>query len=152
LTTHTPNLNNTLLENQISTLINHLQHVGIPVTDMAVSLAFYNRLGFENVMQSAFTSEGEAGTCIMMKNNSVIIELYQMPEQQLAEVRKRKNGHIDHIAFDVDDIDSSFTALKNASFEIVEEQPVFLSFWKNGCKYFNIIGPDGERLEFNQIL
>jgi len=21
-----------------------------------------------------------------------------------------------------------------------------------GCKYFNILGPDGERLEFNQIL
>ena len=103
-------------------------------------------------MQSAFTSEGETGTCIMMKNKSVIIELYQMPQQQLEEVRKRKNGHIDHIAFDVDNIDSAFTALKNASFEIIEEQPVFLSFWKNGCKYFNIIGPDGERLEFNQIL
>jgi lactoylglutathione lyase len=27
-----------------------------------------------------------------------------------------------------------------------------LPFWKNGCKYFNITGPDGERLEFNQIL
>ena len=24
--------------------------------------------------------------------------------------------------------------------------------WKNGCKYFNVLGPDGERLEFNQIL
>jgi hypothetical protein len=103
-------------------------------------------------MQSAFASEGETGTCIMMKNNSVIIELYQMPEQQLKEVRQRKNGHIDHIAFDVDDIDVVFTALKNASFHMVEDQPVFLPFWKNGCKYFNIIGPDRERLEFNQVL
>jgi catechol 2,3-dioxygenase-like lactoylglutathione lyase family enzyme len=140
------------LENQISISINHLQHVGIPVKNIAVSETFYNRLGFENVMQSAFISEGETGTCIMMKNKSVIIELYQMPDNQLAEVKNRKNGHIDHIAFDVDDIDNAFAELKNASFHIVEEKPVFLSFWENGCKYFNIIGPDGERLEFNQIL
>jgi catechol 2,3-dioxygenase-like lactoylglutathione lyase family enzyme len=140
------------LENQICFAINHLQHVGIPVTNINASVDFYKRLGFKNVMQSAFTSEGETGTCIIMENNSVIIELYQLPEQQLEEVRKRRNGHIDHIALDVDDIDIAFSELKNASFHIDEEQPVFLPFWKNGCKYFNIIGPDGERLEFNQVL
>ena len=42
--------------------------------------------------------------------------------------------------------------LKEADFTILEEQPVYLSFWERGCKYFNITGPDGERLEFNQIL
>jgi lactoylglutathione lyase len=34
----------------------------------------------------------------------------------------------------------------------MEDKPVFLPFWKKGCKYFNILDPDGERLEFNQIL
>jgi lactoylglutathione lyase len=87
-----------------------------------------------------------------MKLNDMIIELYQLPENELKEIRDRNNGHIDHIAFDVDDIDETFEVLKAASFNIIEEQPVFLSFWKNGCKYFNITGPDGERLEFNQIL
>ena len=82
----------------------------------------------------------------------MIIELYQMPDSELEEIRSRNNGHIDHIAFDVDDIDKTFEELKQASFSILEEQPLFLSFWKNGCKYFNITGPDGERLEFNQIL
>lgn len=140
------------MENQVSITINHLQHVGIPVTDIVVSEAFYHRLGFTNVMQSVFTMEGESGTCIMMENNSVIIELYQLPEQKLEAIRNRKDGHIDHIAFDVPDIDLAFSTLKKASFHITEEEPVFLSFWKKGCKYFNILGPDGERLEFNQIL
>lgn len=63
-----------------------------------------------------------------------------------------KDGHIDHIAFDVDDIDAAFSELKNHSFKVLEEQPVFLPYWENGCKYFTILGPDGERLEFNQIL
>lgn len=140
------------MKDQISSLINHIQHIGIPVTDIAVSEAFYSQLGFSNVMQSPFKEDGETGTCIMMKNKSVIIEMYQLPEQKLNEIRSRKDGHIDHITFDVDDIDVAFAALKYASFRVIEEAPVFLPFWGKGCKYFNILGPDGERLEFNQIL
>ncbi|MEO5684702.1 MAG: VOC family protein [Chitinophagaceae bacterium] len=132
--------------------INHLQHAGIPVTDINVSIAFYTSLGFIHVMQSPFTMDGKTGTCIMMKNNSVVIELYQLPDHKLEEISKRTDGHIDHIAFDVDDIDATFAALKDAAFQVAEEAPVWLPFWKNGCKYFNIIGPDGERLEFNQVI
>jgi lactoylglutathione lyase len=132
--------------------LNHIQHIGIPVTKIKLSEAFYQRLGFKNVMASTFEYNGGKGIVAMMKLNNMVIELYQMPESELKEIRNRQNGHIDHIAFDVDDIDATFTELKNASFSILEEQPVFLSFWKNGCKYFNITGPDGERLEFNQIL
>lgn len=89
---------------------------------------------------------------VMMQINEMVIELYQMPETELSEIKSRNNGHIDHIAFEVDDIDKTFEKLKKASFNILEEQPVMLAFWKKGCKYFNITGPDNERLEFNQIL
>lgn len=140
------------MEKQLQDLINHLQHIGIPVSDIAVSETFYNQLGFSKVMQSTFDEEGESGPCIMLKNKNLILELYQLPDKKLNEIRERKNGHIDHITFDVDDIDMTFNLLKSFSFKVIEEQPVFLPFWSNGCKYFNILGPDGERLEFNQIL
>lgn len=140
------------MKNEPSIAINRLQHVGIPVSDINISVAFYQRLGFSNVMESGFTQDGETGTCIMMQHKTVIIELYQLPDSQLKAIRERKDGHIDHVAFDVDDIDASFSLLKNAGFAVIEAAPVFLSFWKKGCKYFNIPGPDGERLEFNQIL
>jgi lactoylglutathione lyase len=132
--------------------LNYLQHIGIPVTSLKVSEAFYERLGFKNVMSATFEHNGDKGLVSMMQLNAMIIELYQMPESELTAIRERKNGHIDHIAFDVDDIDETFSVLKNASFNIIEERPVFLAFWKHGCRYFNISGPDGERLEFNQIL
>lgn len=132
--------------------LNHIQHIGVPVTDLKVSEAFYERLGFKNVIASTFEYNGGKGFVAMMKLNDMIIELYQMPEAELKEIRERKNGHIDHVAFDVDDIDAIFREVKEAGFTILEAQPVYLSFWKNGCKYFNITGPDGERLEFNQIL
>ena len=132
--------------------INHIQHIGLPVTNLKVSQAFYERLGFASVMDSGFDYRGGRGSVSMMKRGGMILELYQMPEAQLEEIRTRKDGRIDHIAFDVDDIDEAFVTLKDAAFSIVESEPVFLPFWKNGCKFFNVLGPDGERLEFNQIL
>jgi lactoylglutathione lyase len=132
--------------------IRALQHIGIPVANITRSEAFYKKLGFNNVMQSAFGNKDEEGICIMMKRENIIIELYQLPEKNLAKIKQRKNGHIDHIAFDVPDITQAFTTLKNAGFDIQENNPVFLHFWEKGCKYFYILGPDGERLEFNQVL
>ena len=132
--------------------INHLQHVGVPVTNLTVSQNFYERLGFKNVMTSTFEYNNEQGKVTMMKLGAIIIELYQMPKTELNEIKKRKDGKIDHIAFDVDDIDQTYLELKSDGFSIIEDNPVFLPFWEKGCKYFNILGPDEERLEFCQIL
>jgi lactoylglutathione lyase len=132
--------------------INHIQHIGLPVTNLDVSKAFYEKLGFANVMASGFDHKGGRGAVAMMQRGAMILELYQMPEAELREIRNRKDGHIDHIAFDVDSIEKAFASLKNAAFQVVEPEPVFLPFWEKGCKYFNVLGPDGERLEFNQIL
>jgi len=132
--------------------LNGIQHIGIPVTDMAASMNFYWSLGFTNVMKSPFTFEREEGICVMMRLGQMIIELYQMPRHKLDEIKNRRDGHIDHVAFDVDDIDHTFQILQTAGFSIIESSPVFLDFWEKGCRYFNILGPDGERIEFNQIL
>jgi len=132
--------------------INHIQHIGIPVTDIRLSENFYEKLGFLNVMNSFFDFKGSKGVAAMMQQGGMIIELYQLPETELLEIKNRRDGHVDHIAFDVDDIGQAFVELKNAGFHVIEDEPVFLPFWKNGCRYFNVTGPDGERLEFNQIV
>jgi catechol 2,3-dioxygenase-like lactoylglutathione lyase family enzyme len=132
--------------------INGLQHVGIPVTSMEISEAFYSRLGFTKVMEAPFEHGGASGICVMMKREGIILELYQMPERTLEDVRRRKDGHIDHIAFDVSDIEGAYKLLQENGFQMVEPAPVFLNFWTHGCRYFNITGPNGERLEFNAIL
>lgn len=133
--------------------INHIQHIGIPVSNIQKSIGFYEKFGFTNVMPSIFEIEGEKGGIVaMMKRDSIILELYQMPASYLTEITNRKDGHIDHIAFDVDDIELAFTTIKENHFTILEKEPVFLNFWNKGCKYFNVLGPDGERLEFNEII
>ena len=42
--------------------------------------------------------------------------------------------------------------MRKKGYLVQEDAPVFLQFWSKGCKYFNILGPDGERIEFNEIL
>jgi catechol 2,3-dioxygenase-like lactoylglutathione lyase family enzyme len=132
--------------------INHLQHIGIPVTDIQRSAAFYEKLGFRKVMAAGFDFKGDRGQVAMMQLGAIMVEIYQLPASELAGIRNRQDGHVDHLAFDVDDIEVAFAELKQAGFSIIEEAPVFLPFWDKGCRYFNILGPDGERLEFNQIL
>lgn len=132
--------------------LNHIQHIGIPVTDLARSITFYTRLGFQNVMDAGFEYNGGTGKVAMLQQGSMMMELYQLPDAELPEIVNRGDGHIDHVAFDVDDIEQTYQELRSNGFDIIENEPVFLAFWKNGCKYFNITGPDGERLEFNQIL
>ncbi|HEX5167813.1 MAG TPA: VOC family protein [Cyclobacteriaceae bacterium] len=133
-------------------VINGLQHVGIPVTDISVSVPFYERLGFRNVMTAPFEIDGEKGQCSMMQRNNFVLELYQMPPKDMEEVRKRRDGRIDHIAFDIPDVEVAMAMLRKNGFDVVESTPVKLNFWKNGVRFFFVLGPDGERLEFNQIL
>ena len=105
--------------------IHKVQHIGIPAHNLEISIPFYERLGFENVMESPFEFDGGYGTCVMMKNHEVIVELYQMPEKQLSEIKQRKNGHVDHFAIDVSDVDSAFDTLKKAGFEVDRRRITF---------------------------
>ncbi|GGO85663.1 lactoylglutathione lyase [Marinobacterium nitratireducens] len=129
-----------------------LQHLGVPVTDLECSKHFYGRLGFRPVMEKSFEDDEGPVTAVMVKRGSMVIELYLQPGERRAEVARRRDGHIDHVAFSVRDIDAAFAELRAAGFETQQQAPVELPLWENGCKYFSIRGPGGETLEFNQIL
>jgi lactoylglutathione lyase len=130
-----------------------LQHIGIPVTDLERSKAFYARLGFVEVLRTDLPGGSEAIRVAMMQHAQLTLELYQLEEAERQALAHRADGHIDHIALDVLDIDQAYREICAAGFEILEEAaPVFLPFWDRGVKYFTIRGPDGEKVEFNQIL
>ncbi|MFN8528790.1 MAG: VOC family protein [Anaerolineae bacterium] len=134
----------------LGTHISGFQHLGVPVTDLARSKAFYSRLGFHEVMATALPSpEGEIQVS-MMEIAGFILEMYQLPGAAGAEIGTRNHGHIDHVALDVDDIRVVFDTVKAAGLPPLEDEPVFLPFWEKGVYYFNIQGPDGEKVEFNQ--
>jgi lactoylglutathione lyase len=136
-------------------LLNNLtgpQHLGIPVTNLEKSRTFYERLGFRQVMRVDLPERNESVKVAMMDFKGFIIELYQLTGKELAEIGSRRDGHIDHIALDVRDVGEAFRELKAAGLRIVEHEPVYLPFWEKGIKYFNVLGPDAERIEFSERL
>ncbi len=88
----------------------------------------------------------------MMELGGLVLELYQLAGTQRAEIAARGDGHIDHVALDVADIKQAWDDVRAAGLEPLVDAPVFLPFWENGVKYFNVRGPDGEKVEFNQRL
>ena len=130
-----------------------LQHLGIPVTDLERSKAFYMQLGFSEAMRTDIPRQSEPVRVAMMQHENFTIELYQLDQERRQEIAKRSDGHIDHVALNVLNIEQAYAEIKSAGLEILEDNaPVFLPFWEHGVKYFTVRGPDGEKIEFNQIL
>jgi len=129
------------------------QHLGLPVTDLERSKAFYRDLGFEEVMRTALPAQDEAIQVAMLRKDDFTIELYQLAGQERREIATRHDGHIDHIALNVLDIEKAYAEITAAGLEVLEEEaPKSLPFWTRGVRFFTVRGPDGEKLEFNQIL
>jgi lactoylglutathione lyase len=130
-----------------------LQHVGIPVTDLERSKAFYAQLGFVEIMRTDLPGAAEAIQVAMMQHGKLIFALYQLDREERQEISKRTDGHIDHLALDVTDIEQAYREICAAGLEVLEDAaPVYLPFWDQGVRYFTIRGPDGEKIEFNQRL
>jgi catechol 2,3-dioxygenase-like lactoylglutathione lyase family enzyme len=130
-----------------------LQHLGIPVTNLERSKDFYAQLGFIEPMRTDIQPQTEVIRVAMMQHENFTIELYQLGQEDLQEIAKRTDGHIDHVALNVLDIEQAYMEIKAAGLEILEDNaPIYLPFWEHGVKYFTVRGPDGEKIEFNQIL
>ena len=121
-----------------------LQHVGLPTNDLKATIAFYESLGFETVYQVKNEAAGEDVAFLRLKN--LTIEAYENGQAAM------KSGAIDHIAIDVSDVEAAYRLAQEQGYQIVSNGVEFLPFWQNGVKFFILLGPNQERVEFNQYL
>jgi lactoylglutathione lyase len=127
-------------------------HLGIPVTDIKKSKSFYEQFGFKNLMD-AKVPVGEKDIKIsIIEKDGFALEIYQLLDEDLPSIRSRKDGHIDHVAFNVKNIDKAYQELQFAKIIPIENAPIKLPGWTNGVKYFSFRGPDQEKIELNQKL
>ena len=132
------------MDNHFQKFITGLQHIGIPTNDLEATIAFYDTLGF----QVAFRTVNEAANekVAFLRMGDVTIETYENKQAALA------NGALDHIALNVTDIEAVFEAAKEKKFCVLDTEIQFLPFWENGVKFFTIVGPNKEKVEFSQYL
>ena len=121
-----------------------LQHVGLPTNDLKATIAFYEGLGFETVYQVKNEAAGEDVAFLRLKN--LTIEAYENGQAAM------QSGAIDHIAIDVSDVEAAYRLAQEQGYQIVSNGVEFLPFWQNGVKFFILLGPNQERVEFNQYL
>ena len=117
-----------------------LQHIGVPTNDLEKTIGFYAALGFEVALRTANGDEQVA----FLKLGDLVIETYQNGRAVGTA------GAVDHIAVNVTDVDAVRRIIDGMGLEVIEEGR--LPFWANGVKYFTILGPNREKLEFNQYL
>lgn len=127
---------------ELKNLVTGLQHIGLPTNDMAATVKFYQSLGFQIAHQTVNNGE----TVCFLQLGSVCVETY---ENGRAVGRA---GAIDHVALDVSDIEAAWAAVQAAGHQPLEAEIQSLPFWTNGVRFFNILGPNGEKVEFGQIL
>lgn len=121
-----------------------VQHIGIPVSDIDKTIEFYESLGFEPALITENKPANER--VAFMRLGNLIIEAYGNKSTE------KRSGTIDHIALDVKNIDALYESIRNEGHRIVEEKVMSLPFWKNGVKFFTILGPDNEKIEFCEKL
>ena len=119
-----------------------VQHIGIPTNNIEETIAFYEQLGFHVALQTKNEDEAVA----FLQLNNLVIETYENKSAVM------QAGAVDHIALDVKNIDALFEVVKAKHFQLLDEQVNSLPFWEHGVRFFTILGPNKEKIEFCERL
>ena len=108
-----------------------LQHLGIPAADLQESIRWYTELlGFEVIEEKDLP---EAGChAAFVKKGNLVIELYQNDPEAVKEAAARKDGHIDHLALNVQDVKAAFEEMKASGCTVLDREIQTLPFYENG--------------------
>ena len=123
-----------------------LQHIGIPTSDLQQSSDFFQSLGFEIIQKEQIPNSERKVEFLQCKD--VVVEVYE----EEGMVVPRAIGAIDHIAFDVQNIQEAFEQAKESKLHLLQNEIQFLPFGERGVRYFSVLGPDNVVIEYNQKL
>lgn len=121
-----------------------VQHIGIPTNDIEKTIGFYKGLGFEIALFTLNEAADEKVAFLQLGN--LVIETY---ENKAAVM---KWGAIDHIALNVKNIDEVFEEIRSAGYRLLDNAVQSLPFWEHGVRFFTIVGPNEEKIEFCEKL
>lgn len=124
-------------------MINKLEHIGIMVKDMDVSIRFYSEvLGLHLVGREKLDDGVELGFLSYPDSENIQVELISRGHDDIPA-----KGKVDHLAFTVSDIEEEVERLRRLGVRLIDETPKTIL---DGIKIAFFYGPDGERLELFQ--
>ncbi len=124
-------------------LFTGLSHIGLPTADVEKTVKFYEQFGFR--IRWSQHSSPESHT-VFMECGSCVMEIYY------SKTPAGVNGAVDHVAIDVSDIEAVYEYVTSLGYHSLEEAVTFLPFYEKGVRFFTILGPNHEKVEFSQRL
>lgn len=124
--------------------VRKLEHVGIMVTSIERSIAFYEQvIGLQHLETNGHVDDAIRLAFLAFPGHTdTEVELVQGYTGTLTE-----EGRVHHIAFTVDNIEEEYARIQKLQLSNLDQAITTLP---NGSRYFFFNGPDGERLEFFQ--
>ncbi len=126
-----------------------LAHIGFYVRDVEVSKKYYcDTFGFQPIFERTIKAQDGRETILVtfLKLGELVLEM--MPEEN----RKiSSEGRFQHLAIrvqNIEDAEKKLDALGIKHDELVDSKETF----PNGSKWVTFLGPDGEHLEFTEVL
>ena len=101
-----------------------IEHLGIAVSDLESAKKLFSKLlGKESYKEESVAGEGVNTAFFMVGETKVELLEATRADSPIARFIEKKSEGVHHIAFDVEDIRQEVKRLKEAGFEILNEEP-----------------------------
>ena len=126
-------------------------HLAVRAKDLKTSMSFYAELGFSMTGNGYLDTPDGRIYIAFMTCKGFTLELIQMVGGAVKDPDTWKNGKIDHIALNVENVQDAFMEARSCGYELLDFGVKELPLFEKGCRFFTIKGPSGEKIEFNQV-
>jgi len=124
--------------------IRGFHHCGLPTCNMAATIDFYRKLGADIVYETVVTEAGQPCRVVHLLVANLYVEAYE--RDHIAG----ETGAVDHLALLTDDIEGAFAEAKRLGLPFVKEEIGITDYWPGTARWFHLVGPSGEHIEFAQ--
>lgn len=129
-----------------------VNHIGLIVPSVDEAEKWYCQVaGFEK--KAEFYTGLIKAVFVYSESADTMLELIQHPDSsEIAQKVQAAGGFIDHIAFEVEDIEKEFeAAVHHPDLEIIEGIVHIKEFWDKGFDYFLLRAAGGEKIEYCKV-
>lgn len=126
-------------------------HLAVRTKDLKETMSFYAGLGFAMTGNGYLDTDDGRLYIAFMTCKGFTLELIQLVGAAVDDPDTWKNGKIDHIALDVENVQDAFMEARSRGYNVLDFGVKELPLFEKGCRFFTIKGPNGEKIEFNQM-
>jgi len=105
-------------------MFNRVDHIGVAVEDIDASLELYERAyGMTLVHREVVTEQGVEAVLLDVGENHIELLAATGPDTPVGKFIAKKGPGMHHVAYQVDDIEATLAALKEAGLKLIDETP-----------------------------